>query len=215
MRWDSPSIPPQLALVIPSVSLQIDWNEFVQEVKEKYPDIANVILLKNKAQQPVRAVKLEFLSTKLHDEILAAGEISILYMKLKVVKYYAQANVLICSNCYGIGHFRKNCVQKNKSICKTCGEKCTNLKEHQCSGVLKCIHCGGAHVSKDAKCNVVKDYRAALTRNLLANAVSKNVEDAKFHSAAANLQSANARCFPLPYASEVQSTPRNSNEILL
>ena len=41
----SPSIPPQLALVIPSVSLQIYWNEFVQEVKEKYPDMANVIHL--------------------------------------------------------------------------------------------------------------------------------------------------------------------------
>ena len=151
----------------------------MQEVKEKYPDIANVIRLKNKAQQPVRAVKLEFLSTKLRDEILAAGEISISYTKLKVVKYYAQANVLICSICYGIGHFRKNCAQKNESTCKMCGEKCTSLKEHQCSGMLKCIHCGGAHVSNDAKGNVVKDYRAALTRNLLANAVSKNIEDAK------------------------------------
>ena len=145
----SPSIPPQLSLVIPSVSLQIDWDEFVQEVKEKYPDIANVIRLKNEAQQPVRAVKLEFLSTKLRDEILAAGEISISYVKLKVVKYYAQANVLTCSNCYGIGHFRKNCAQKNESTCKTCGEKCTNWKEHQCSGVLKCIHCEGALVSND------------------------------------------------------------------
>ena len=211
----SPSIPPQLALVIPSVSLQIDWDEFVQEVEEKYPDIANVIRLKNKAQQPVRAVKLEFMSTNLRDEILAAGEISISYMKLKVVKYYAQANVLICSNCYGIGHFRKNCAQKNETTCKTCGEKCTSLKEHQCSGVLKCIHFGGAHVSNDAKCNVVKDYRAALTRNLLANAVSKNIEDAKSRPPATNLQLANARCFPLSYASVVQSTLRNLNEILL
>ncbi|CAF4559498.1 unnamed protein product, partial [Rotaria sp. Silwood1] len=48
----SPSIPPQLALVIPSVSLEIDWDEFVQELKEMYPDIANIIRLKNKAQQP-------------------------------------------------------------------------------------------------------------------------------------------------------------------
>ncbi|CAF4182738.1 unnamed protein product, partial [Rotaria sp. Silwood2] len=47
-----PSIPPQLALVIPSVSLQVDWDEFVQELEDRYPDIAGVIRLKNKAQQP-------------------------------------------------------------------------------------------------------------------------------------------------------------------
>lgn len=58
----SPSIPPQLSLVLPSVSLQIDWEEFVEEIKEKYVDIVNVIRFKNKAQIPVRAVKLEFCS---------------------------------------------------------------------------------------------------------------------------------------------------------
>lgn len=89
-----------------------------------------------------------------------------MHMKYKVVEYFAQAKVLICSNCFGIGHFRKNCPQGTESTCKTCGEKCANIKEHQCSGIVKCIHCGGAHASNDLKCNVVKDYRAALTRNL-------------------------------------------------
>ena len=116
----SPSIPPQLALVMPSVSLQIDWDEFTQELKGKYPDISNIIRSKNNAQQPVRAVKLEFLSSDIRNTILAAGEISILHMKLKVVEYFSRANVLICSNCYEIGHFRKNCAQKNEATCKTC-----------------------------------------------------------------------------------------------
>ena len=145
------SIPAQLTLVIPSVSLQIDWDDFIQELKEKYPDVANIIRLKNQAQQPVRAVKSEFLPSKRRDKILSADEISIAHMKLKVVEYYAQANVLICSNCYGIGHFQKNCPQKNESTCKICGEQYANLKDHQCFGVLKCIHCRGAHVSNDAK----------------------------------------------------------------
>lgn len=89
-----------------------------------------------------------------------------MHMKYRVVEYLAQAKVLICSNCYGIGHFRKNCPQGAESTCRTCGEKCENLKEHQCSGIAKCIHCGGPHASNDLKCNVVKDYRAALTRSL-------------------------------------------------
>jgi len=141
----SPSIPPQLSLVLPIVSLHIDWEDFVHELKDNYPCITDIIRLKNKSQQPVRAVKLEFLSSKVRNEILAAGEISIMHMKLKVVEYYSQANVLICSNCYGIGHFRKNCMQKQEVTCKTGGEKCANLKDHQCLGIQKCIHCGGAH----------------------------------------------------------------------
>ncbi|CAF4231453.1 unnamed protein product [Rotaria magnacalcarata] len=46
------------------VSLQIEWDDFVHKLKGKYPGIADIIRLKNKAQQPVRAVKLEFLSAK-------------------------------------------------------------------------------------------------------------------------------------------------------
>jgi hypothetical protein len=105
----SPSIPPQLALVLPSVSLQVEWDDFVTELKDKYPGVTNIIRLKNKSQQPVRAVKLECLSAKVRNEILESGDIGIMHMKYRVVEYYAQANVLICSNCYGIGHFRKNC----------------------------------------------------------------------------------------------------------
>ena len=210
----SPSIPPQLALVLPIVSLQTDWDDFVQELKDKYPGVANVIRLKNKAQQPVRAVKLEFLSSSLRNEILTEGEISIMHMKLRVVEYYSQANVLICSNCYGIGHFRKSCPQKDESTCKTCGEKCTSIQDHQCSGVLKCIHCSGPHVSNDAKCRVVKDYRAALTRNLLANPVSNNMEGASSRPAPINIPSTGSTIVRQPYATVSQMMPSNSNEIL-
>ena len=90
------SIPPQLSLVLPSVSLQMEWEDFVKEIKERYPDVANVIRLKNKAQQPVRAVKLEFETVKARNDVLGEGVISAMYMKHKVVEYYAQANVLMC-----------------------------------------------------------------------------------------------------------------------
>ena len=209
-----PSIPSQLALVLPHVSLQTDWDDFVQELKDKHPGITNIIRLKNKAQQPVRAVKLEFTSTRLRDEILEAGVISVLHMKLKVVEYYAQANVLICSNCYGIGHFRKNCPQKEEATCKTCGEKCPNLKDHQCSGVLKCIHCGGPHISNDAKCTVVKDYRAALTRNLLAKASAANVEVANAVPPLSSITQYSSMISRPTYSTVTQMMPINSNDVL-
>jgi hypothetical protein len=46
-----------------------------------------------------------------------------------------------------------------------------DIKEHKmiCSGVVKCVHCGGAHKSNDTKCPIVKDYRAALTKSLLSD----------------------------------------------
>ncbi|CAF1360582.1 unnamed protein product, partial [Rotaria sp. Silwood1] len=142
-----PSIPPQLALVIPAVSLLVDWEDFTQELKVTNPDIINAIRLKNKSQHPIRAVKLEFMSVKARNEILEAGEISAL-------------------------HLKKSCPQKNESTCKTCGERSTNLKDHNCSSIPKCIRCGEAHVSNDQKCKIVQQYRATLTRNLLANVIT-------------------------------------------
>ncbi|CAF3184528.1 unnamed protein product [Rotaria sp. Silwood2] len=211
-----PSIPPQLSLVIPAVSLQIDWEDFVHELKEKYPGIADVIRLKNKAQQPVRAVKLEFLSTKLRNEILEANEIMVMHLKLKVVEFFTQANVLICSNCYGIGHFKKNCKQKNESTCKTCGVKCPNLKYHQCSGIPKCIHCEGPHISNDSKCKVVKDYRAALTRNLLAKLIPANNEYTNIQPTSNNIP-VGGSIVGSSYSSIVKGVPpySNTNDILL
>jgi hypothetical protein len=101
--------------------------------------VSNIIRLKNQAQQMVRALKLEFLSSKVRSEISEPDEIGTMQMKYKVVEYYARVNVLICSNYYGIGHFRKNCPHKGESICKMYAEKCSNFKEHLRSGIRKRI----------------------------------------------------------------------------
>jgi hypothetical protein len=74
--------------------------------------------------------------------------------------------------------------QQDQVTCKICGEKCSDIKDHACSGVLKCIHCGEAHRSNHSKCRIVKDYRAALTRTLLAKSPFQQmdiVSDASQH----------------------------------
>ena len=201
------SIPPQLSVVLPSVSLQIDWEDFVQELKSNYSGITDIIRLKNKAQQPVRAVKVEFLSVQERDSLLEAGELSAMHMKFKVIEYFVQAKVLVCSNCYGLGHFRKNCPQKEESTCKTCGEKYQNVKDHQCSGVARCVHCGGAHNSNDLKCKVVKDYRAALTRNLLSSVISDGEEARLLRPTVTNIPASNGILGRPTYASAVRTMP--------
>ena len=163
-----PSIPPQLSLVIQNVSFDIDWEDFIADLQAKYPDIVKTIRLKNRNLQDLKSIKIEIKSVKIRNEILEHKFISISNMRYKVVEYLALANVLICSRCRCIGHFQKNCPQQDQVTCNTCGEKYANVKDHTCSGELKCIHCGGAHRSNDSKCRIIKDYRAALTRTLLS-----------------------------------------------
>ncbi|CAM4986179.1 unnamed protein product [Rotaria socialis] len=47
----SPSIPPQLSLLIKNVDHRLDFNEFCQEIKTRYPQIKNVIRLKKQIYQ--------------------------------------------------------------------------------------------------------------------------------------------------------------------
>ena len=205
------SIPLQLALVIPSVSLQVDWEEFTQELVDMYPGIVNVIRLRNKAQQPIRAAKLEFGSAKARKDILETGEITISHLKYRVVEFYAQANLLICSNCYGIVHFRKSCPQKHEATCKICGEKSANLKDHHCPGIPKCIHCGGAHASNDPKCVTIQQYRVALTRNFLTNVVPTSLVNSERGPLQSNRLQSHTTTSGLSCANVVKTAPSNSN----
>jgi hypothetical protein len=162
-----PSTPPQLCLVLPNVALNTDWEEFEQSMKVQYQDVSEVIRLKNRSQNLVRAVKVAFTRPESRNAVLQQKEMSIDHMKYRVTEYLSPAQVLICGNCCEIGHFQKNCPHRDKTTCKVCGTRCNDIKIHECSGIQKCIRCGEDHKSTDSKCRVVKNYRAALTRNLL------------------------------------------------
>ena len=141
-------------------------------MKEQYPEVVDVIRLKNRAQHPVRTVKVAFSCAKARNNVLQQKEMPIDYMKYRVVEYLTPAQVLICGNCCEIGHFQKNCPLRDKTTCKICGVSYADIKNHECSGVPKCIRCGEDHKSTDSKCSIVKSYRAALTRNLLQQPVT-------------------------------------------
>ncbi|CAF3128010.1 unnamed protein product [Rotaria sp. Silwood2] len=81
-------------------------------------------------------------------------------------EYLSPTNVLICSKCMGIGHFKKQCKQVNET-CRTHDEQYTDLKMHKCSQIEKCIHCQQNHKSNALKCPVIKSFRADLTKILL------------------------------------------------
>ena len=163
----SPSIPPQLCLLIKNVGLNIDFDEFCDGVKTNYPRVKNIIRMKNKFQNDIKMVKLELTSSTVRDQLLRENRILINYISYDIVEYLAPANVLICSKCMGLGHFKKQCTQINET-CRTCGEQVVDLKNRSCSQVEKCIHCQMNHKSSSLKCPVVKLFRAELTRKILS-----------------------------------------------
>ncbi|CAF1486685.1 unnamed protein product [Rotaria sordida] len=104
-----PAIPPQLSAIIHDVPLNINFQEFSDEIRAVYKNVVSVIRLRNSTQQEITAVKLEFNSTMSRKEILDKKRILITGLSLDIVEYLAQAHILICSQCMRIGHFRKNC----------------------------------------------------------------------------------------------------------
>ncbi|CAF1291804.1 unnamed protein product [Adineta steineri] len=170
----TPSIPPQLSLILKNVNLSINFTEFTNEIKSTYQNVHNVIRMKNMNQTNIKLVKLEFSDHKQRDEILNSGKIFINSISYDVVEYLAPAKVLICSKCMGIGHFRNQC-KEEKDTCKKCGMTVDDIVSHTttCSQ-LRCKHCNGNHMSNDTKCPSVKQFRASLTKYLLAPAMLAN-----------------------------------------
>lgn len=163
-----PSIPPQLSLIIKNVDIKLNFADFSNEIKNLYPDVKNVIRMKNKFGNVIKLVKLEFSCPKTRGALLMNKKIFINYICYDIDEYIAPVNVLICSKCCAIGHFRRQCPEQNET-CKSCGEIHKDLKLHQCSLILKCKHCNGDHLSNSMKCPVVKSFRDDLTKSLLNN----------------------------------------------
>ncbi|CAF4035626.1 unnamed protein product, partial [Adineta steineri] len=161
-----PSIPPQLCCIIKNVDLNINYDEFCEAIHNKFPEVKNIVRLKNKFQNDIKMVKLELTCPNVRDKLLNDRRILINHISYVVAEFLAPAHVLICSKCMALGHFQKQCSQ-TKETCRTCSEVVDNMKNHICSKIEKCTHCQSNHKSSSLKCPVVKAYRAELTRKLL------------------------------------------------
>jgi hypothetical protein len=152
----------------------MDFDKFTNELKATYPCLQNVIRMKNKEQMNIKLVKLEFSKPDERDKILDRGKIFVNSLSFDVVEYLAPARVLICNKCMGIGHFRKQCTQRD-DICKKCGGIYLNINDHVTScSQLRCINCHGNHMANDTRCPKVKQFRADLTKYLLSPAIPAN-----------------------------------------
>ena len=145
-------------------------TELAAEVKLVYPSIRNVVRLKNKLGSDTHLVKIELTSPAERSKILEGKRITYNYVSYLVTDYLAPANVLMCSKCCGLGHFRKQCTEAAET-CRKCGLSFPDFKNHICAAATCCKHCGGDHPANSMKCPIVRAFRADLTRKLL----SKNI----------------------------------------
>lgn len=161
-----PSIPPQLSLLVKNVDLRLNLDEFGNDLKQLYPDVKNVIRMKNKLGNDINLVKLEITSVDSRNKLLGDKKLLLNHLVYEVSEYLAPVNVLICSKCCGIGHFRKQCPDQLET-CRTCLQQYQDRKFHVCSNQSRCKHCNGDHYSSSNKCPVIKTFRSALTRQMM------------------------------------------------
>ena len=122
--------------------------------------------MKNKFGNDIHLVKVELISAPVRESILEARRITCSHVSYSVAEYLAPANVLICSKCCGLGHFRKQCTEASET-CRKCGQCFPEIKHHRCNSAISCKHCKGDHHANSMKCPVVRAFRADLTRKLL------------------------------------------------
>ncbi|CAF3664976.1 unnamed protein product [Rotaria sp. Silwood1] len=65
-----PSFPPPLSMIMKNVDLIVDLNELCAELNSLYPEIHNIIRLKNKYQNDIKMMKIEILSSSKRDALL-------------------------------------------------------------------------------------------------------------------------------------------------
>lgn len=161
-----PSIPPQLSLLVKNVDLRVDLSEWEKELHRLYPEVKRVIRMKNKFGNDINLVKLEFTSAVSRNKLLDGKKLLLNHIAYEVTEYLAPLNVLICSKCCGIGHFRKQCPDQLET-CRTCVQQFKDKKLHVCPNQSRCKHCNGDHYSNSNKCPVIKSFRSALTRQMM------------------------------------------------
>jgi hypothetical protein len=207
-----PSILSPLSLILTTVPAEIDWETFVRAVKDEYPDVSDVICLSNKTNTPVRMVKLGFKTTRSRNKVYEEGFISIMHMKLKVYENRPKARVLICTNCFQVGHFRKACPQMNEATCEKCGEKYPNSTYHPCSGMLQCLHCGGPHKSTNSACPALRAYQSNFTRFLVSKIIPTDIDSTNPLSSSDDNRYSNAPSGHEPYCTVAQVMPFDPND---
>ena len=132
---NTPSLPPQLSLLVKNVDLRTNLVEFEHKLKQLYPEVKNVIRMKNKVGNDINLVKLECTSLVINNKLLNDKKLKLNHIAYEVTEFLAPINVLICSKCCGIGkgetaYLKYKSTSKYKSSSKSLEVAQSTLKLH-------------------------------------------------------------------------------------
>jgi hypothetical protein len=160
-----PSILSQLSLFIRNGDLRVDFVDSEQEIEDYYPSVKNVIPLKNKFGNYCNLIQLELSKLNSRTQLLSAKKLKNNHTVYDVTELLARINVVICSNCCGIAHFREKCPD-DLETCRICSQLLHERSQHVCSHQTRCEHCNEDHFLTYNKCSFIKSFRCTLTRQL-------------------------------------------------
>ncbi|CAF4312419.1 unnamed protein product, partial [Adineta steineri] len=71
--------------------------------------------MKNKFSNDIKMVKFEMTSAKARDDLLNNKLVYVNYICYEIEEYITPVNVLICSKCCSIGHYRRQCTEQEET----------------------------------------------------------------------------------------------------
>ena len=89
-------------------------------------------------------------------------------------------NPLRCFNCQKFGHHEDKCPVDPGSVCERCGMGDHDHHTNHCKNPIKCVNCGGGHLSRSNECETWKKekeiMRLKVTQNLTYIEARKQIE---------------------------------------
>jgi hypothetical protein len=93
-------LPPQFSIIMRNVPIGQDMKEFINDLKNEYPDVIDVHRISNKNQQPTTFVQVDINNIEVIDDLLAKKYIYLNSSRYSVTEYLAPVKVLVCTKCF-------------------------------------------------------------------------------------------------------------------
>ncbi|CAF3728039.1 unnamed protein product [Rotaria sordida] len=160
-------IPDSFALVVRYVPRELDENFVSNEIQRTIASADRIKRIHYSYQRRTDDYRFDVKDYSEYNAVLQLGRIAIGHSWLSITKFYPGNRLTYCTKCWCIGHLRNKCNSVNK--CRICLENLSVDTLHMCKNEPKCAQCDGNHHSLDSQCQVIKEYKDEL---------KKDVEDA-------------------------------------
>jgi hypothetical protein len=157
-------IPDAFALVVRFVPRNMPSDFVISEIKRSIGSADNIKTIRYPYDRPTDDYRFVVMDVREHRAALEQKRILIGNRMLPLTQFLPGNKLTYCTKCWQLGHIRNDCHAQQR--CKWCLIDFVNNEQHQCSNVLRCAQCDGAHHSLDSNCTEVKNYKIQLKQQV-------------------------------------------------